>query len=300
MNGDPLTREQTAAFRQAADQGDFVDRLLMVLLHTGLTATEFTHMHDNWLEPLPESVEAYQGDTPIIRIPTEADCRGIKLGTNLEIHQRTGRCGYCNDLGYEVWHPGQPDSDCRVRSIPIPDETTARTLYWWFARYDSTPISVNSLERRLSKLADRADIGRDVTSRDVRATYGTNLVRMGFSSEEIAKLMGLFHHISTREFFEAADEPVDWPEVVSDATILAAIAENEPVIKSDVGDLVGFSVTAGRKRANDLIDRGILKKVGERHEGHVHGTTYGIDPSVLKDEGYHEIAERYYKARLEQ
>ena len=300
MNGDPLTQEQIVAFQHAAGQGDFVDRLLMVLLHTGLTATEFTHIHDNWLEPLPESAESHEGATPIIRIPSEADCRKIKLGSRLEIHRRTGNCAYCKDLGYDTWYPGQPDSDCRVRSVPVPDEDTVQTLYWWFSRYDSTPISVNILGERLSKLANRAGLKRDVTPRDVRATYGANLVRLGFSSEKIAELMGLSNHRSTHGFFEAVDETVDWPKTVSDATILDAIAANEPVIKSDVGDLVGYSVTAGRRRANDLIDRGLLKKVGERHNGPGRGKTYVIDPAVLKDEGFHELAERYYKARFEQ
>lgn len=84
MNGDPLTREQAVTFQHAANQGDFVDRLLIVLLHTGLTATEYTHIHDDWLEPLPESTEAHKGTTPIIRIPSEVNCRGIELSSRLE------------------------------------------------------------------------------------------------------------------------------------------------------------------------------------------------------------------------
>lgn len=122
---------------------------------------------------------------------------------------------------------------------------------------------------------------------------------MGFDSKEITEMMGLSNHTHTREFFEAADEPVDWPEIVSDRTILAAIAENEPVIRSDVGDIVGIAVTTGSRRANDLIDRGLLKQVGERRNGPGRAKTYSIDPVVLVDEGFHELAERYYEGRVE-
>nr|WP_256422126.1 tyrosine-type recombinase/integrase [Halobellus rarus] len=249
-------------------------------------------MHDNWLDPLPESIEACEDTVPIIRIPSEATCRKLKLGVNLEIHQRTGRCGYCKDIGYEKWFPGQPDSDCRVRNVPVPDEDTARTLYWWFSRYSSTPISVNSLKNRLSKLAERAGLGRNITPRDMRATYGTNLVRMEFSSREVAELMGLSTHLLTREFFEAAGRPVDWPENKSDSTILAAIAENEPVIKTEIGGLVGIHKSAGTKRASDLIDRGLVVKVGERQGKVERLTTYGVNPEMLEEEGFDELVDR--------
>ena len=299
MNGNPLTKEETAAVQETAKNGDFLDRLLLVLLHTGLTATEFTHMHDNWLDPLPESIEAYEDTVPIIRIPSKAACRKLKLGTHLEILQRTGRCGYCKDIGYEKWFPGQPDSDCRVRNVPVPDEDTARTLYWWFSRYSSTPISVNSLKNRLSRLADKANLERNITPRDIRATYGTNLVRMGFSSKEVAELMGLFTHLITREFFEAADMPVDWPENKSDSTILAAIAENEPVIKTEIGDLVGINTSAGTKRASDLIDRELLVRVGERRGKIERLTTYGVNPKKLEEEGFDELVGRCSSDREE-
>lgn len=294
MNGDPLTQEETAALQETGKSGDFLDRLLMVLLHTGLTATEFTHMHDNWLDPLPESIEACKDTVPIIRIPSEAACRKLKLRPNLEILQRTGRCGYCKDIGYQKWFPGRPDSDCRVRNVPVPDTEAARTLYWWFSRYSSTPISVNSLKNRLSRLAERAGLERNITPRDMRATYGTNLVRMGFSSKEIAELMGLFSHRKTREFFEAAGEPVDWPENKSDSTILAGIAENEPVTRPQVGELVGIHKSAGKKRASDLIDRRLLVKAGERPGKYACPTTFKIDVSALREEGFSDLAERYF------
>lgn len=294
MNGNPLTKAQTKAVQRAAAKGDFVDRLLMVLLHTGLTATEFTHMHDDWLEPLPESYNAYEGTTPIIRIAAEADCRRIRLDTNFQVLQRTGACGYCKERGYETWFPGQPESSCRVRTVPIPDETAVETLYWWFFRYDSTPISLNTINQRLSKLAVRASLDRNITPRDLRATYGTNLVRMGFDSQKIAKLMGWSDHKLTREFFEAAGKSVDWPTEVSDSTILAAVAENEPVTKPEVAKHVDMHRSAASKRINNLLERRLVREVGRR-DTRGNPTTYGINPQDLKANGFLEVMKVYYQ-----
>jgi len=216
---EPLSRETLKSFEKAADQCNIEEKLVgHIIPYTGMKLEEFTHMSEDWIRSatpeLKVGEERPEDKTPdrvIIEIPNRSQCTGtlrIKPGGRgqLGFERRQSPCGGCND---DYW---EPNRQAQPRKIPVVHETALSTLDWWFSQYDSIPLppkGPGTIEK-INKICDKADISRDITPQDLRDTYGTLLVEMGFSSEEIAEVMGLQRKYLTRHLFQQADTSIDW------------------------------------------------------------------------------------------
>lgn len=221
-DGTPLTSTQLEAIIDVARDMGFRYRLIAeVIPHTGLTFTEFCHLREEWLRRTDPT-----GNRLNIKVPLASPCAGTlrveQSGRQLEVLEEP--CWLCREDG--EW---TPPGECRHRTIPVP-EPGREALELCFDRIglDSLPFTVSSnFYKWMDDLAGRAGLSRSFGFKALRRTYGTALIRRGFSSEEVASHLGLHRRTKTRPLYEAMDEPVDWKELPargkSDEDILEAL-----------------------------------------------------------------------------
>jgi nucleotide-binding universal stress UspA family protein len=201
----PLTPAQHDAIIEAGRDMGFRHRLMAETVpYTGLTFTEFCHLREDWLRYTDRD-----GNRITITVPLASPCAGTlrtePSGREFEVLDEP--CWLCQDEG--EW---TPPGDCRHRTIPVP-EAGREALDLCFERYgmDSLPFTVSSnVYQWLDNLASRAGLSRSLGFKSLRRTYGTILIRKGFTSEEVADYLGLHRRTKTRQLYEAIGEPVDW------------------------------------------------------------------------------------------
>ena len=179
----PLTPAQRERFRTAAKDGDPYERLAgLVLLDTGLRRDTFAHLRDisdnKWYQPAKSP--------PEILVPPEDEC---KVGYGRRGDQSTKGedvCAACTDRGAGCW---LPKTDNTPRRVWIHEPDTQSAIEDWFTLHDevSAPQKVN---RAVNTIADRADLGRNVSPHHLRQTYGSKLAEEEHQAHHIRDLMG--------------------------------------------------------------------------------------------------------------
>ncbi|EMA04270.1 Phage integrase family protein [Haloarcula vallismortis] len=198
----PLDIPEAEAFDDALDdQDDFLTELTgRVLFNTGMRSGEFTHMRTGW-------VRRENGGGIVLTIPKRAVCTsgrgpiGQQNPDGTDLHSRGQPCTQCRNSGEtNDWTPKTENGD---RTYPLTErglEDVGEDLLWYFERNDQIPFGNEGVNRRIRRIAEDADLadtrGRDekgriqVTSHDLRHTYGTRLARMGFDPAAIRDTMG--------------------------------------------------------------------------------------------------------------
>lgn len=213
----PLNVEQRTDFHEAALNANApLEKLTgVVLLHTGIRNAEFHHMRPNWLE-FDED-----GELRIV-IPATEDCIGgagktgknNKTGANL--HKRGHSCHKCrtNTPGWvkkakrkknfhdEKWHPKTKAAANRPIPVEEMSEETASILESWFDLNNDIPILHKSVNARVERIKNRADIDREVTAHDLRTTFATHLARHSVDRAYTAELMGHASVESTDPYYK--------------------------------------------------------------------------------------------------
>ena len=209
----PLTEDELAQFTKAAEETKPVDELLAIIPSTGLYTSEFSHLHRDWISGLTDPLDVdSERDSLVIRVPDDSRCEGLLKGSRrnalMEFEERKTPCKRCENRGGR-WNP---PSECRVRTIPVVDKNAKKRISWWFDQYHSIPLNKRTVSKRAHRIAEKAGIEKEVSPVSLRNTYGTLLLKMGFSAEEIAEAMGYYNKYKTRHIFKAIGEPVDWSQ----------------------------------------------------------------------------------------
>jgi len=222
-SAEPLTPRQLEALLDVASDMGFRYRLIIeVVPYTGLTVSEFCHFREDWRRYTDRDSDAFN-----ISVPLGSPCAGTlrtePSGRRLEVMEEP--CWLCEKRG--EW---RPSGKCRHRMIPVREEATRDVLNLCFDRYgmDSLPFTVSSnLYQWMDELSARAGLSREFGFRALRRTFGAILIRKGFTSEEVAKYLGLSERHKTKSLYDAVDEPVDWStratHSLSDAEVIEAL-----------------------------------------------------------------------------
>jgi hypothetical protein len=114
--------------------------------------------------------------------------------------------------------------------IPVLEDTARDILHLCFEQYgmDSLPFTVSSnFYQWMDEMSTRAGLSREFGFRALRRTFGTTLIRKGFTSEEVAEYLGLYAKHKTKPLYDALNEPVDWDTrpagSLSDADVVDAL-----------------------------------------------------------------------------
>lgn len=184
----PLKQHEIRSFDEAAQEADLLTELTgRTLLHSGLRTDTYTHQRERWL------TKEHSGGHAVIRVPDEEECIGgvrpveqaTLEGTNMYDHGVP--CSKCRVKGECYW---TPKTDSLVRLAPILEEAVYDLLEEWFRDHEQIPLSLELASKQVERVGDMAGLDRTVKPRDLRHTYGTRLVRMGFDVHAIAALMG--------------------------------------------------------------------------------------------------------------
>lgn len=210
VRADPLTEDELQAVTEAASHGDYSDRLLgCIIPFTGLTPSEFCHLHRSWLVfHYEEDPDSPTGVT--IQVPPESPCAGtlrVKPHTRHEFDRRPEPCTQCRPEG--VW---TPRTEARVRTIFVKQEVAVRALDWWFTRFESTPLRDDSVHQRVNSMVDSAGLTRDVSFTDLRWTFATHLISKGVDADMIAELLGMGPTGKYRlePLYDRLEKPTEW------------------------------------------------------------------------------------------
>lgn len=141
------------------------------LMHTGMRATEFAHMKDDWLKR--------RHDVPRIQVPMHEDC-------------------YCNDCRQkakqskertieEYW---RPKSESGARQIPVVHEDTWELIDSYMSANGEVGVGRGAVWSRVSKLNEDIDLDERLTPHILRHTYGTMAISRGMSIESLQGIMG--------------------------------------------------------------------------------------------------------------
>lgn len=199
----PLDIPEAQAFRQALNENDY-DFLTELtgrqLLNTGERSGEFTHMRSGW-------VRRESGGDIVLSIPDMAVCTsgtgpiGQQNPDGSDLHSRGQPCSQCRKTGEtDNWTPKTKNG---TRTYPLTEDDLVQLgedLLWYFEQNEQIPFGNEGVNRRLRKIAEDAGLadtrGRDdkgrvnLTSHDLRHTYGCRLARMGFDPAAIRDTMG--------------------------------------------------------------------------------------------------------------
>lgn len=245
-SAEPLTLQQLDDLIDAAADMGFRYRLIVeVIPYTGLTFSEFCHLRKDWRRATGPDSDMFN-----IVIPLGSPCAGTlrtePSGRDIEALEEP--CWLCRDRG--EW---EPIGECRHRTIPVAQQTARDALNLCFDRFemDSLPFTVSSnFYQWMDKLADKAGLSRKFGFKALRQTYGTILIRKGFTSSEVANYLGLSERFKTESLYEALDEPVDWDRRpahrLSDTELIEALQRltgrlNRPPMMKDIEEHLEYS-----------------------------------------------------------
>lgn len=196
---DPLTIDQLKKVKEAAAELSYRHRLIAhIVPHSGLTRSEFTHLHRDWLtyrtDDESDSIsETVSPDSIILTVPEESPCVGtLKIeqdsGRLTEFVERDEPCAICQPD--EVW---EPENRSRAnRRILIRADSAVDTMYWWFQKYDTLPFSPSpSISRLVRMIGNEAGLSRDLSFMSLRRTYGVLLIARGADREMVSEWLGV-------------------------------------------------------------------------------------------------------------
>jgi integrase len=193
----PLEGEEIKQYDAAAkDASDALTELTArTLLHTGLQSGEYSHLRRDWLEDSQENKEEDEetGNYGFLSVPASEECTGgagaIGQSTRQaeEPHDRSAACYKCRTTRGGHW---APKSSIAVRKIPMMEKEVYELLEDWFRLHEQIPLLHGAVGTHVQKVAERAELSREVKPHDLRLTYGTILARSGMSVRTIAAVMG--------------------------------------------------------------------------------------------------------------
>jgi len=210
---EPLTEDELGQFVRAAGEMSARYRLAgHILPFTGLRATEFKHLHRDWiqtLEPIEDDLENV--DELQIVVPNEGQCKGtLKFGAGnpapgQTMERRESGCPVCSPA--DCWKP--PFDNWR-RRIHVTEEAAVNTIRWWFSRYDSNPCR-RTVANIIKEIACEANIDRaeQLTTHSLRDTFGTLLLNSDFSVDYVMNALGYSVVSSLKPLLEATNRSTD-------------------------------------------------------------------------------------------
>lgn len=210
---EPLTEDELGQFVRAAGEMSARYRLAgHILPFTGLRATEFKHLHRDWiqtLEPIEDNLENV--DELQIVVPDESQCKGtLKFGAGTPapgrtLERRESGCPVCSPADY--W---RPPFDSWTRRIHVTEEPAVNTIGWWFSRHDSNPCR-GTVANIIKEIAYEANIDRaeQLTTQTLRDTFGALLFRSGFDVDRILDTLGYAAMSSLKPLLEFTNRSID-------------------------------------------------------------------------------------------
>lgn len=187
----PLSRKKAYRFHDAAlKDAEPKEQLVgLGLLYTGMRNGEFCHMRRDWIESkVVDGQKLVQIDVPFVEVCTGGSGpTGADNASGVNLHERGMTCKRCRDQGRDHWTPKTENGH---RQITVRESDAVDIIEWWFDQHEAIPMMHNAVNRRVVKIAERADIERSITAHDLRDTFATMLVRQGFDRHPVRDLMG--------------------------------------------------------------------------------------------------------------
>lgn len=205
----PLNREQIEAFDAAAREieDDLTKLSARTLLYTGLRIGEFCHLRRGWIENNPST------EVPQVHIPSEERCIG---GSN-----ENASCNHRQNSPNGWW---ATKSDSSVRTSPILRESVAELMIDWFYHHRQVPNLHGQVTRYVKRVANEAELEREILPQNLRHTYGAMLASKGLGPHLIKSAMGFDRLEQTTLLIDLADDEIEalfdeqWDsEIVSEA-----------------------------------------------------------------------------------
>jgi integrase len=187
----PLSKAQSDRFHSAAvDATEPKEWLVgLTLIYTGMRNGELCHMRREWVKKtFVEGEEMLK-----INIPVADPCTGgtgptgVNNSSGANLHSRGEPCAQCRGQGRDHWEPKTSNGK---REITVREQDAIECINWWFDQHEEVPIMHNAVNRRVRRIAERANIERKVTAHDLRDTFATTLVRKEFMPSVIKGIMG--------------------------------------------------------------------------------------------------------------
>lgn len=202
----PLSPDQIQRFIETANQLGVGSRLAgCIPLFTGVKPDELIHLRKSWLHtrgPIGDVID--QADDLVIEVK-ESSCSGTMKVTReagatrtLPLVETSSPCPSCApDTNWE------PLGEHRKRRIPVIGEPAVETITWWFKYHDGIPFrQANAVTQRVKRIGREAEISDPVTSQTLRDTYGTMLVKMGYSPEKTREYLGYKKRFQVKVMFD--------------------------------------------------------------------------------------------------
>lgn len=210
---DPLTEDELHQFIRAASEMSARYRLTgHILPFTGLRATEFKHLHRDWiqtLEPTEDNLENV--DELQIVVPDESQCEGTLKFTKVSpepgqtMERRDSGCPICSPE--DCW---SPPFDNWARRIHVTADPAVNTIGWWFSRYDSNPCR-GTVANLVKEIARKASIGREeqLTTHTLRDTFGKLLLKSDLSVDYVVNALGYSVVSSLKPLLETSNRSIE-------------------------------------------------------------------------------------------
>jgi len=193
----PLNREQIEAFNTAAREieDDLAALSAQTLLYTGLRVGEFCHLRRAWIEKNPPT------KIPLVHIPSKDRCLA-------EQNKNDSSCDHGQNSSDELW---APKSGASIRSSPILRESAADLILDWFYNHRQVPLHHGQVKGHVKRVANEAEIEREILPLDLRNTYGAILASKGMNQHVIGSAMGLNQRQSAVHLIKFADDEIEAP-----------------------------------------------------------------------------------------
>lgn len=108
----------------------------------------------------------------------------------------------------KVWGKGGPyGKKSKLRVVPLSDRVRA-ILEHHFLHRDEFGISKRTIQRTLSRVANRAKIAAEVTPHVLRHTFSVNAIRRGISLSSLQKILGHDRLTTTEIYLNMSPEQV--------------------------------------------------------------------------------------------
>jgi len=206
---EPLTEDELHQFIRAASEMSARCRLTgHILPFTGLRATEFKHLHRDWIQTLEPTEDNLDNvDELQIVVPDETQCEGTLKST--KISPEPGQTMERRDSGCPVCSPEDrwsPPFDNWERRIHVTADPAVNTIGWWFSRYDSNPCR-GTVANIIKKVAQETNIDRaeQLTTHTLRDTFGKLLLESDFSIDYVVNTLGYSVVGSLKPLLEATN-----------------------------------------------------------------------------------------------
>jgi len=210
---DPLTEDELHQFIQAASGMSARCRLAgHILPFTGLRATEFKHLHRDWIQTLEPTEDNLDNvDELQIVVPDETQCEGTLKFT--KISPEPGQTMEHRDSGCPVCSPEDRWStpfDNWERRIHVTADPAVNTIGWWFSRYDSNPCR-GTVANIIKEIAQETNIDRaeQLTTHTLRDTFGKLLLKSDFSIDYVVNALGYSVVSSLKPLLEATNRSTE-------------------------------------------------------------------------------------------